>query len=211
MNYVLGQQPLLTEEEYSFQPMVDLTEDYVKELKPDYKGKFYAAIYPVNHNQWTQFCVDTGRMLPDDNGFGRGELPVASVQNIQILEYCNWLNRKSKVGDVDPEHECAHMTMYEYNVHLGLPGDVYVIEGSNVKESHPDCKGFRIPFKDEWEFMKGDAEEQEKELGRDAIAIHPDNSGGKPSVPGTKLPNNRGLYDMIGLMLEMCVDYVNNK
>jgi len=208
---IFGEAPVVEQEKYIIPDLVDLTKDYKKTMKSeheiDFDGRFYAAKYPVTHNEWGLFCADNEQALPDDNGFGRGKLPVANIRDIDIINYVNWLNSVAKVGDVEPEHKHADLTFADYNESLGLPRDVYKIIEDRVYETDPNTKGFRIPLVRDWEFMKGDAEEQEKEFGITKVGWILENSGGKPQIPGQLMPNCHGLYDILGNLLEICVDY----
>lgn len=208
---ILTTQPVL-KTEVEVQPMVDLTEEYIKVDKEFPKDAgFLAAIYPVNQEQWMQFCADTGNMLPDDNGYGRGKLPISNITDLDIIEYINWLNRNIKISEVDPNHAHKDLTFYELNLKLNYPGDVYKVKNSEVYVTHKTSKGFRLPTKDQWDFLKGDAEEQEKKYGADKVLWGLKNSKKRPQVPGQLMPNKFGLFDMLGNLLEICIDYLDNK
>ena len=212
MEFTFGEQPVVTQTDHELPPFVELTKEYIEVLKPEnFNSRFFAAIYPTSHNQWAKFCVATGRTLPSDSGFGRGQLPVANIRDIDVCHYLNWLTQVTKVGEMDAEHEHADKTFAEYNILLGLPELPYVINDDGVFLSDINVKGFRLPSIDQWEFLKADAEDQIKEHGLDAVAVHPGNSNQKPALPGTKMPNKYGLYDMIGNFLEVCVEYVTKK
>ena len=207
---VLGQHPVVSKTNYILPEVVELTCEYNEYLQEKGEAKpstrFFAGLFTISHSEWAAFCADTGRRLPDDNGYGRGKLPVASIRDLDVIHYCNWLNSKAKVGEVDPNHPQADMTIADYNEFLGLPRDVYKVEGNKVYENE-DSRGYRLPLISEWQFMLGDAEEQVEKYGMCKVGWTLENSGGKPQIPGQLMANRFGLYDMLGNFLEICVAY----
>lgn len=59
-------------------------------VKPFYLGKF-----EVSFNEYKVFCDATDRPLPDDAGFGRGQLPVINVSWHDAVAFTEWLSRKT--------------------------------------------------------------------------------------------------------------------
>ncbi len=77
-------------------------------------------------------------------------------------------------------------------------------------------KNFRLPTEAEWEYAAkgGKMSKRYKYSGSNAIgkvAWYKDNSGDKTHAVKTKLPNELGLYDMTGNVLEWCSDWYDNK
>jgi formylglycine-generating enzyme required for sulfatase activity len=56
---------------------------------------FSVGKYPVTFEEYDQFCDDTGREKPDDQGWGRGRRPVINVSWDEAVEYCKWLNKQT--------------------------------------------------------------------------------------------------------------------
>ena len=77
-------------------------------------------------------------------------------------------------------------------------------------------KKYRLPTEKEWEFAaKGGNKSQGFEYAGsndiDSVAWYRDNSDDKTHTVGQKLPNELGIYDMSGNVLEWCKDWYENK
>ncbi|MEM7256812.1 MAG: formylglycine-generating enzyme family protein [Pseudomonadota bacterium] len=53
---------------------------------------FMAGQYEVTFSQYDKFATATGRPLPDDEGFGRGNRPVMNVNWNDAIAYTRWLS-----------------------------------------------------------------------------------------------------------------------
>ncbi len=58
-------------------------------------GDFYVARYEVTFTDYDRFARATGRRLPDDNGWGRGERPVIDVTWDDARAYSAWLSHET--------------------------------------------------------------------------------------------------------------------
>ena len=66
--------------------------------KPPHKvtvADFYLAKYEVTFKEYDRFCTDTGRVLPDDNGWGRGNRPAINITQEDAVAYTKWLSNKT--------------------------------------------------------------------------------------------------------------------
>lgn len=84
------------------------------------------------------------------------------------------------------------------------------------KLNHRTGKKYRLPSEKEWEYA---AKGGKKSLGYeyagsndiDLVAWYRDNSNDETHTVGQKLPNELGIYDMSGNVLEWCKDWYDNK
>jgi len=148
---------------------------------------FYMSKYEVTFEQYDRFCNDTGISKPDDDGWGRGTMPVINVSWYDAVEYCNWLSEKE-----------------------GLT-PCYSGRGETISCDF-SANGYRLPTEAEWEFASrgGNNSRGYKYAGSDdpdAVAWYWDNSSSKTHPVGEKDPNELSLYDMSGNVYEWCWDW----
>jgi formylglycine-generating enzyme required for sulfatase activity len=58
---------------------------------------YYIGAYEVRFQEYDQFARATGRDLPDDEGWGRGNRPAINVSVYDALNFAKWLSRKTGV------------------------------------------------------------------------------------------------------------------
>ena len=56
---------------------------------------YWICKYEVTFDQYDQYCEDTKREKPDDEGWGRGKHPVINVSWFDAEAYCKWLSQKT--------------------------------------------------------------------------------------------------------------------
>jgi formylglycine-generating enzyme required for sulfatase activity len=127
-----------------------------------------------------------------------GEHPMNGVTWYQAAAYCNWLSQKE---GIDKDQWC-----YKPNAKGKYD------EGMTMAENYLQLEGYRLPTEAEWEFgcragalTSRPYGETEELLPRYAWYLM--NSTGNHTLPvGSLMPNDLGLFDMLGNVDEWCLD-----
>ena len=82
----------------------------VKFLQPFGMGKF-----EVTFAEYDYFCEQTGRIKPDDKGWGRGRRPVINVSYEDAQAYVDWLS-----AETGQTYRIPSETMWEYAARGGM-------------------------------------------------------------------------------------------
>jgi len=147
---------------------------------------FSIAKYAMTFEEYDRFCNDTLSRRPDER-WGRGNLPLISVNWSEAVDYCNWLSGKARLAPC-----------------YSGKGKFTVCDFS--------ASGYRLPSEAEWEYAGRGGRKSRGFLyagsnNPDEVAWFAGNSSDQMHVGGQKLPNELGLYDMSGNIYEWCWDW----
>ena len=100
-----------------------------------FEAPFNLGKTEVTFQQYDAFAVATGRRLPNDSGFGRGNRPAINVDFSDVLAYINWLSAMTGEScrlpsEAEWEYACRAGATSAYNV-----GDHLTEEHANVGNS----------------------------------------------------------------------------
>ena len=154
---------------------------------------FWMAKTETTFEDYDKFFYETKRDTMGSRGWGRGKHPVIWVNWNDCVDYCNWLSGKEKLS------KC------------------YLIDSATHAVKYLDtAKGYRLPTEAEWEFAArgGNKRHGYTYAGSDNpndVMWYKDNSG-QPGALHThavaeKAPNELGLYDMNGNVMEWVWDF----
>lgn len=99
---------------------------------------------PVTFAQYDAFAEATGRPLPQDDGLGRGDMPVTNIDRAEMLAYIEWLNQQDAAGGFRLPSEAE----WEYAARAGTTTSFYW--GEEPSPDHANIRG--MGGRDQWEF-----------------------------------------------------------
>jgi formylglycine-generating enzyme required for sulfatase activity len=191
MVYVLGGTFEMGSDEFDFeQPIHTVTVD-----------SFWISKYEITQTEWQSVMNYNPSYFVGEN------LPVESISWYEVIVFCNFLSIRenltpvySKNGNIDPS-TWGNIPSTE---------DVETVDWINI-EVDWNASGYRLPTEAEWEFAaKGGV----KSLGFrysgsneiNDVVWYTENSDHKTQPIGNKKPNELGIYDMGGNVMEWCWD-----
>jgi formylglycine-generating enzyme required for sulfatase activity len=87
---------------------------------------FYISASEITFGQYDTFCESTNRPKPDDNGWGRGDLPVMNVNWNDANAYCEWLSQMT-----DAQIRLPYEVEWEYAARGGNRSKSFTYSGSD--------------------------------------------------------------------------------
>jgi formylglycine-generating enzyme required for sulfatase activity len=155
---------------------------------------FYIAKTETTWGQWQSvrtYAAANGYDI-GNSGTGNGDdYPVTNVSWYQVVKWCN---ARSEQEGLTPAYQ--------------VNGSVYKT-GDSAPTVDATANGYRLPTEAQWEFAaRGGVSSQNYEYSGsndiNAVAWYYFNSGDAKHAVGTKLPNELGVSDMSGNVLEWC-------
>ena len=142
-------------------------------------SSFYIGKFPVTQAEYIEI------MEKNPSGFKGVNLPVEQVSWFDAVDFCNRLSIRE---GLDPAYE-IDKTQVTWN---------------------PQANGYRLPTEAEWEYACRAGTQTPFNTGNSVTdsGWFIGNSENKTHPVGEKLPNQWGLYDMHGNVLEWCWDWL---
>lgn len=157
--------------------MIALNDDRLKRRWSVELAPFRLSAYPMTQGLFQAI------MGHNPSTFKGAEQPVETVSWWEAIQCCNAL---SVVAGVEP---CYQLDAKTHQVRFLA-----------------EARGYRLPTEAEWQYACQAGKPAIRYGELDEIAWYKGNSQGTPHPVGQKIPNDWGLYDMLGNVWEWCTD-----
>ena len=161
---------------------------------------FAIATHEVTRSQYERFLDENKDVFRPDRPeflekFGKympkPDCPVIGINWFEVARYCNWLSMKDGI----PEPEWCYPKTID-------PSKPLTLEPNYLSRT-----GYRLPTEAEWEFACRAGAQTARPFGESgawlaSYAWYLENSGQSTHAVGSKMPNDFGLFDMLGNAIE---------
>jgi len=144
-------------------------------------GPFALGRYPITFDEFDGFCSQTGRDLPPDEDWGRGQRPVINVSFEDAEAYLIWL---------------SEITSQRYRLPSEAEWEYACRAGTTT----------RYAFGDQFSHRMAHASVASIDAVQNVDEIEDIDAVGSTTEVGSYPPNNFGLFDMHGNVEEWCAD-----
>ena len=167
--------------------------------------KLVFAARELSRRKWDMFAAAQAGVIRSSDGVTKSyskfpNSPIGGVSWYEAAHYCNWLSEKE---GIDPEQWCyVKNSEGEYG------------PGMKAKPRFWTLEGYRLPTEAEWEAACRAGASTSRYYGDNLnllsfYAWEQSNSDGIAHAPGLLKPNDFGLFDMHGNLIEWCSEAYN--
>ena len=142
------------------------------------KRDFYIGKYEVTFKEYDQFCEKTDRYMPDDEGWGRDNMPVINITWHDAKAYTEWLSEVT--GD---KYRLPTEAEWEYAAKAGVKTDFAFGKKAHTRNANYNGK------------------DKDPRYGRTG------ENRAEPLPVGSFKANRWGLHDVHGNVWEWCEDW----